>query len=289
MKFWQSISFSEIEQYVEIAKIAEEVGFEGAFLSDHLVFPERFESRYPYSEDGKPDFDGATQWPDCFAAISAMAVATTRLRFATLIHILPLRHPFEVAKAVATASVLSGGRVALGAGAGWVREEFDMLGVEFESRGRRMDESIEAMRLLWSGDMVEYHGEFFDFPRVQMTPPPPGPVPIWIGGANPRALRRAAQRCDGWLGAGNTLADALAIADELTRLRSESDRQGEPFEIVAPLFEPPTPDVVRQLEDHGVTGTVSFPFFYSFGPTSTIEQKRAVMEQFSEGVIRVAS
>ena len=88
MKFWQSISFSEIEQYVEIAKIAEEVGFEGAFLSDHLVFPDRFESRYPYSEDGKPDFDGSTQWPDCFAAISAMAVATTRLRFATLIHIL---------------------------------------------------------------------------------------------------------------------------------------------------------------------------------------------------------
>ena len=288
MKFWQSISFSEIDQYVEIAKIAEEVGFEGAFLSDHLVFPERFDSRYPYSEDGKPDFDATTQWPDCFAAISAMAVATQRLRFATLIHILPLRHPFEVAKSVATASVLSGGRVALGAGAGWVKEEFDFLGVEFKTRGRRMDESIEVLRLLWSGEMVEYHGEFFDFPKVQMTPAPPSSVPIWIGGVNPRALRRAAQRCDGWLGAGNTVDDAVAIADELGRLRAEAGRENEPFEIVAPLFEPPTPDVLRKLEDHGVTGTVSFPFFYSVGPASTIEQKRAVMEQFSEGVIQKA-
>ena len=136
--------------------------------------------------------------------------------------------------------------------------------------------------------MVEYHGEFFDFPKVQMTPAPPSSVPIWIGGVNPRALRRAAQRCDGWLGAGNTVDDAVAIADELGRLRAEAGRENEPFEIVAPLFEPPTPDVLRKLEDHGVTGTVSFPFFYSVGPASTIEQKRAVMEQFSEGVIQKA-
>ena len=286
MKYWQSISFSEIDQYVEVAKVAEACGFEGVFLSDHLVHPEHLESRYPYSADGKPDFDATTEWPDCFSAFAAMSVATTKLRFATLVHILPLRHPFEVAKSVATASVISGGRVALGAGAGWIKEEFDMLGVDFGSRGRRMDESIEVLRLLWSGESVEHHGEFFDFPKVQMTPAPPTPVPIWIGGINPRALRRAAQRCDGWLGAGNTLEDALGIADELLRLRKEAGREGEAFEIVAPLFEPTTPEVLHQLEDHGVTASVIFPFFYSIGPRSSLAQKRAVMEQYAETVIR---
>lgn len=288
MKFWQSISFSEVDQYVEIAKIAEEVGFDGIFVSDHLVYPGVFESRYPYSEDGEADFKADTPFPDCWAAISAMAAVTSRVQFATLIHILPLRNPIEVAKSVGTASILSGGRVALGAGAGWVKEEFDILGVDFKSRGRRMDEAIDVMRLLWSGEMVEYRGEFFEIPPVQMSPPPGHPIPIWIGGASKPALRRAATRCQGWLGAGNTVADALAIADELKRLRGEAGRQNEPFELVAPLFEPATPELFRELEDHGVTGNVSFPFFYSAGPNSTLEAKRAVMEQFSEGVIQKA-
>lgn len=288
MKFWQSISFSEVDQYVEIAKIAEEVGFDGIFVSDHLVYPGVFESRYPYSEDGEADFKADTPFPDCWAAISAMAAVTSRVQLATLIHILPLRNPIEVAKSVATASILSGGRVALGAGAGWVKEEFDILGVDFKSRGRRMDEAIEVMRLLWSGEMVEHRGEFFDLPPVQMSPPPAEPIPIWIGGVSKPALRRAATRCEGWLGAGNTVADALAIADELKRLRAEAGRSNEPFELVAPLFEPATPELLRELEDHGVTGNVSFPFFYSAGPQSTLEEKRAVMEQFSEGVIQKA-
>lgn len=286
MQFWQSTGFSEVDQLVEIAKIAEEVGFDGLFLSDHLVHPGHLESRYPYAEDGEADFKAETPFPDCWAAISAMAAVTERIRFATLVHILPLRHPVEVAKATGTASILSGGRVALGAGAGWVKEEFDILGVDFKTRGRRMDESIEVLRKLWSGEMVEHRGEFFEFPPVQMSPAVGRSIPIWIGGASKPALRRAAQRCDGWLGAGNTLDDAIAIADELRRLRAEAGRQDEPFEVVAPLFEPLTPDALHALEDHGVTGSVSFPFFYSVGPQSTIEQKRAAMEQFSEGVIQ---
>ena len=113
MKFWQVVSFSEPEQLVGIARAAEEAGFEGVLLSDHLFFPGRLESRYPYSEDGKPMFDGSMPFPDPFVAIGAMAAVTTRLRFGTMVYILPLRHPLEVAKAAGTAAVLSNGRVLL--------------------------------------------------------------------------------------------------------------------------------------------------------------------------------
>ena len=157
MKFWQSVAFSEPEQLLEIAQGAEAAGFEGLLLSEHLFVPEEMAPKYPYAEDGIPDFTGDTPFPDPWSAISAMASVTTRLRFSTMIYVLPLRHPLEVAKAVSTAAVLSGNRVVLGAGAGWMREEYDTLGVPFESRGKRFDESIEVLRRVWSGQAVEHH------------------------------------------------------------------------------------------------------------------------------------
>ena len=286
MKFWQAASFSEPEQLVEIAVVAEEVGFDGILVSDHLFHPEKLESRYPYSPDGKPDFTPQTAFPDCMAVIAAMATVTSRIRFASMVYILPLRNPVEVAKTTGTVGVLSNNRLVLGAGAGWIREEFDVLGVDFKTRGRRLDESIEVLRKLWTGNVVEHHGEFFDFPPLSMQPAPSGPVPIYIGGMNKRALRRAARLGDGWLGPGQMPEDAEATAAELERLRREAGRGDRPFEVVAPLVTPPDPDVLKRLSERGVHGTVSYPFFYALGPTSTIEQKRGVMEQFAEGVIR---
>ncbi len=194
MKFWQSASFSEPEQLIEIAKLAEQVGFDGLLMSDHLFFPGKLESKYPYSTDGDPGFTAETPWPEPFAAIAAMAAVTRRLRFATLVYILPLRNPLEVAKSTATLDLLSDGRFVLGVGAGWMKEEFDQLGVDFRTRGARFDESIDVLRTLWSGGMVEHHGRFFDFARLQMSPKPKRSVPIYVGGASDAALRCAAQR-----------------------------------------------------------------------------------------------
>jgi probable F420-dependent oxidoreductase len=289
MKFWQALSFAEPEQLVEIAQIAEQVGFEGVFVSDHLVHPEKLESRYPYSETGQPVFTEDTPWPECWTAIGAMATATTKLRFATMVHILPLRNPIEVAKSASTAAVLSRDRVALGAGAGWIKEEYDLLGVDFKTRGRRFDECIEVLRKLWTGEMVDHQGEFFDFPRILMRPAPARHLPILIGGVSPVALRRAARLGDGWLGSGQTPDEAVEIAQTLSRLRAEAGREKEPFEIVAPLVTPPDPDTFRRLEEHGVAGTVSYPFLYSLGPTSTLDAKRAVMEQYGDAVIAKSS
>jgi probable F420-dependent oxidoreductase len=286
MKFWQALTFAEPDQLIDLAPLVEQAGFEGALVSDHLFFPGRLESKYPYSEDGKPGFDGRTPFPECWSTIAAMAAVTRTLRFSTMVHILPLRNPIEVARATGTVAVLSRGRLVLGAGAGWIREEFDVLGVDFGRRGRRFDESIEVLRKLWTGDLVEHHGEQFDFPPIQMTPAPPEPVPIWVGGVSGPALRRAARLGDGWLGSGQTPEEVLAIAGRLAALREEAGRQSEPFEIVAPLVVPPDPDTMKRLEDAGVSGTVSYPFLYALGPTSSLEAKRAYLEEFADNVIR---
>ena len=286
MKFWQSLSFTETEQLCDLARIAEEVGFHGVLASDHLFYPQRLESRYPYTPDGKPGFTPETPWPEPFAAIAAMAAVTRTLRFCTMVYVLPLRHPLEVAKATGTLAVLSGGRFVLGAGAGWMKEEFTALGEDFHTRGRRMDEMIEVLRKLWRGGMVEHRGRRYAFDRLQISPAPPGEIPIWIGGASDPALRRAAVLCDGWLGSGNDPAEVPAILKRLQQLRRDAGREAEPFEAVVPLTLPPDPDTLRALEDRGVTATVGYPLSYALGkPTSSLDEKRRVLEAYGNDVI----
>jgi len=286
MRFWQAVSFLEAEQLLDVARGAEEVGFDGAFVSDHVFFPGELVSRYPYNPDGVPYFDKDTPWLETFASIGAMAAVTKRLRFVTGVYILPLRHPLEVAKAAATVALLSGNRLALGVGTGWMREEFDVLGREFAGRGRRMDEQIAVMRTVWRGGMVEHAGRHYRFPRLQMSPAPTAPIPILIGGASERALRRAATIGDGWVGAGNTPEEVQGILRRLGELRREAGRERVPFEIIVALTTPPDVDVFRRLEDQGVTGVVSWPLVFTVGPGASIEQKRGALESYAEQVIR---
>ena len=285
MKFWQVVSFSEPDQLLDIARGAEDAGFEGVLLSDHLFFPGELRSKYPYSADGKPMFDGTMPFPDPWTTIAAMAAVTTRLRFGTMVYILPLRHPLEVAKAVGTAAVLSRGRVLLGTGAGWIREEYDALGVDFATRGRRYDEMIEVLRKAWTGAMVEHRGACFDLGSFQMSPAPAAPVPIAIGGTGGAALRRAAQLGDGWIGTGQSPDEAIALLGRLATLRSEAGRASLPFEAIVPLTTPPDAASMGRLADAGMTATTAWPFLYTLGPGSTIAQKRESMLRFGEQVI----
>jgi probable F420-dependent oxidoreductase len=286
MKFWQSLSFTEPDQLIEVAKICEEVGFEGVMVSDHLFHPASFGKNYPYNETGDPGFTPDTPWPQAWTTIAAMAAVTKRIRFTTLIYILPLRDPIEVAKATSTIGVLSNNRFALGAGAGWMREEFDIMGVDFKTRGKRFNESIEVCRKLWKGGMVEHHGEFFDFPALQMSPTPTEPVPVWIGGVSDVALRRAGTIGDGWLGSGQTPEDGIEMLSKIAGHRKAAGRQNEAFEAIVPLTSAPEPDSMKRLEDAGATGSVSYPFTYTVGPTSTLDEKRAYLEGFANGVIQ---
>lgn len=286
MKFWQMLTWMEPEQMMDVARFAEELGFEGVMLGDHGVFPRDVKTVYPYSADGKPPMTPDSWYPDCWVSIGAMAAVTQRLKFSVSVYVLPLRNPFEVARATGTLDIFSQGRFILGIGAGWMKDEFDIYGVDFHTRGKRMDEMVTILRKFWQGGMVEHHGQFFDFPALEISPAPGRPVPIFTGGANPAALKRAANTADGWIGAGNTPEEVPALLAELQRLRREAGRDHLPFETVIGLKTPPDVATFKQLEEHGMTGGVSYPFMFSLGRTSTLDQKKRVMEQFAENVIR---
>jgi len=286
MRFWQFLPFEEPGQLVELARIAEDVGFHGVLLGDHLAFPEKLQSPYPYSADGRPGFGPETPWPDPWVTLGAMASVTTRLRLSTSIYILPLRHPLHAAKAISTAAVLSGGRVALGTGVGWMREEFEAVGEDFAHRGRRTDEMVQVLRKLWSGEVVEHHGAHFDFDALRMRPAPPEPIPIYIGGASAPALRRAARLGDGWISAGSTPKEIPGVLARLQQLRREAGREHLPFETLLSVAAPPELDRFRRLRDEGVTAVVNWPLRYVLGPDSSLERKRQALEDYAERFIQ---
>ncbi len=285
MDFWQVISFTETDQLIQIAKIAEEVGFGGLCFSEHLVTPETITSRYPYTEDGKIWWDPEAHWPEPWAMASVLASHTTRLRFVPVVYVLPMHDLFSAAKAVSTAAYLSDNRVILGVGVGWLEDEFRLTGQDFSNRGPRTDEMLEVMQRLFAGGMVEHHGRFYDFPAVQMSPAPTRPVPVYVGGGSDAALRRAA-RHDGWIAGGPIAVEALL--EQLTRLGEFRRREGDadrPFDVLASLGGEPTVDEYKRLRDAGVTGIMRTPWYFMGEKTSTIESKRASLERFALEVI----
>ena len=185
---------------LEIARAAEAVGFESVWGGEHVVMPSVIESPYPYTSDGKIPASPETSIPDPLIWLAYVAAVAPTLRLGTCILILPQRNPLVLAKELATLDHLSGGRVELGIGVGWMKEEFDALDVPWEHRGRRTDEYLAAMRMVWSGSHVEFHGEFVDFEPLTSTPRPAqgANIPILVGGDTPVAIRRAARLADGY-------------------------------------------------------------------------------------------
>lgn len=285
MKFWQMLTWMEPEQILEAARFAEEVGFEGVMLGDHGVFPQQVRAPYPYSVDGKPPMSPDAWYPDCWATIGAISAVTRRIRFAVAVYVLPLRNIFEVARATGTLAILSNHRFILGAGIGWMKDEFDIYGVDFHTRGRRFDEQLDVLRKLWGGGMVEYHGSLIDFPPLQISPAPDRPVPIFTGGASPAALKRAAAKADGWIGAGNTPEEVPGILAEFTRLRGAAGRSEVPFETVIGLSAPPDLATFQRLAAAGMSGGVSYPFKFTLGERSSLDAKKRVMEDFARRFI----
>ncbi len=266
MRFHQAVTFLPVDQALAVAKAADDQGYAGVYLSDHMFFPRERRSRYTYStrEDGAPGFgdhwDPDTHWPDPLCFISALAAVTSRLRFTTGVYVAPARDLITVAKQVSTAAAISGDRVNLGVGVGWSKEEFDATGQDFTTRGRRLDDMIPALRALWAGGWVEYHGPHYDVPAMRMEPSPGAPVPIYGGGHSAPALRRAAELCDGWIAAGAySVEEARLHLDALAEARRRAGRQA-PFTIFLSLWERPDLDLYRRFEeDHGVTDFLCAP------------------------------
>jgi probable F420-dependent oxidoreductase len=296
MKHWISlVNVPEVDQYIALAQHAEALGFHGISIADHLVIPtEITESRYPYTPDGKTWWPEDTPWPDPWVTLTALGVATKELRLATNIYLAALRDPFTAARAVAAASIFTNGRVRCGVSAGWIKEEYDLVGIDFHTRGRRLDETIEVMRKFWTGEPVKHAGEFFQFENALMSPRPTSRIPVWSGGASKAAFRRAASN-DGWLGVP-MMADALiATIEGFRATRRELGKQDDPFDICCSLIQPLTQELEARLEALGahhnmvlpwvVTPWGRAPWLRDGEDVALLETKKRAMERFAEKVI----
>ncbi|MBI5337568.1 MAG: TIGR03619 family F420-dependent LLM class oxidoreductase [Mycolicibacterium rufum] len=278
MRVYVSTAFLDTRQAIEIARAADELGYDGIAIPDHVVNLETLQTPYPYTKDGSRRWQAFTDWPDPWVMIGAIALVTTRLRFVTTVYLPAMRDPYSAAKSIGTAAVLAGGRLELGVGVGWCREEFELLGQQFEKRGKRTDEMLALMKQLWAPGWTEFSGDFYTAPRMEMEPTPP-PIPVYVGGLSDIALRRAA-RHDGWIGDLISTEQALERIATLRRLRSEKGLDMQGFEVITPLTDAFTPEHYARAEAGGITGIVTMPWMFYGGPDATLEQKIDGMRRF---------
>ena len=231
MKYGVPLGRLNPASWVAAVEEADRLGYESVWLPEHLVLPVEM-TRSPYPGEEHPPVPPSTPVYDAFAYLSFLAGRTERIRLANHVYNIGLRHPFVSARAVQTLDVVSGGRAEFGIGASWLESEWQAVGLDFATRGRRVDEAIEVCQRLWSEDVVEHHGEFFDFAPVMFAPKPvqkPWP-PISVGGESDAALRRAA-RLDGWVGMEHTYESAAKAVARLNELRAAGGREGERFDV----------------------------------------------------------
>ncbi|WP_140403884.1 LLM class flavin-dependent oxidoreductase [Nocardioides sp. JS614] len=224
-------------------------------------------------------------WLGCARAllVGSLAAITTRLRFPTSVYVPAIRSPYQVAKSVGTAAVLSGNRVSLGVGIGWCREEFELLGQDFTTRGRRTDEALALLAALWTPGWTEFEGESYTAPRLTMEPTPTERIPILVGGLSEVAFRRAA-RHDGWVGDIYPVDEAIALAGRLAEVRREAGADDD-FTVVAALSDAFLPEHFARAAAGGITDCWTMPWAYYHGPDATLEQKVDALERFAREVV----
>jgi probable F420-dependent oxidoreductase len=295
MRFHQAVTFLPLDEVLSLSVASDRLGYSGIYLSDHLFNPRDLASRYTYSKapDGAPFWEKETAWPDPMCVISALSSVTTDLTFTTGIYIAPVRDLITVAKTVGTAAVLSGNRVRLGVGVGWCEEEYVQTGQDFRTRGKRLNEMIPALRALWKGGWVEYHGTYYDVPPCQMNPSPSEPVPFIGGGDSDAAMVRASTLCDGWVNTGAASPDeAFAQVERVKGALKQAGREHDPFSIYVAVHAMPDVDLYRRLEDAGVTDLLCAPWMAVRArdedtPESLHAARLGACEQFAEQIIAV--
>jgi len=258
MKFATALAFFppapfDPDPIVHYAQAADRVGFESIWVPEHVAIPHNYQTRYPYRAEGKlPGDDEDMNWPEPLMCLTYVAAVTKKIRLGTIVIILPLRHPLYIAKEMATLDVLSKGRANLGIGSGWLEEEFEALGLDFHVRGKRTDESIEAIRALWRDNPASFSGKHFNFAPLKSFPKPVqrDGIPIFVGGISPAAIRRVARYGNGYIPVGG-LEESAPIFD---KIKAECVRIGRnPAEIELCCGCEPTADAVKRCEDRGVT------------------------------------
>ncbi len=280
---------SPLEQLPELAKTAEECGFSSIALPDSLFYMQSQSEKYPYTPDGNRFWGPDTPWVDPLIGATAMAAATEKIHFYTNVLKLGSRNPLLLARQVGSVAALSGNRFGFGVGIGWAPEEFEWCGVPYARRGARVDEMIDVIKLVLGGGMVEFHGEFYDFDKLQMSPAPAEPVPFYIGGHTGPALRRAARVGDGWTSAMMKYDDIVGTIAELTKLRAEYGRAAEPFEIQVVCIDRFGKSGYEELAAAGVTDSIVVPWIFDgLGFDSELSAKQDSLRRFADQYIQGA-
>ncbi len=260
MKFGISLGRLNPHYFAEAAVEGDKLGYESVWLPEHLVFPvDLAGSPYPGAE--RPPVPPTTPVFDAYVYLAFLAGKTSRIRLGTNVYLLGLRHPFAAARAIQTLDLVSEGRAEAGIGAGWLRSEWTAAGLDPATRGRRLDEALDVCKRLWTEEVIEHHGEFFDFEPVMFEPKPlqkPYP-PILVGGESDAALRRAARAGNGWFGLDHTFESAAELIAKLRKLLAEHGREGEPFEFIIGV-NVQSRDEVERWEDVGITRLVVHPW-----------------------------
>ncbi len=241
------------EMMIGLARLAEEVGFESIWTFEHVIIPVDYESKYPYSADGKMGVDPEANFVDPLIALSAIAAATKTIRLGTGVNILSQANPLYVAKQAASLDFVSGGRFELGLGIGWLREEFRACGTPFERRGARFDDYLRAMRKVWSGDVVEHQSEFLDWTGFKSHPTPvQDPFPVVIGGTKGKAFERVARYGNGWFAPTASPGQLEPMLGQLDEACAEAGRARSEIEVTAMWF--PKPDDLSDVERYAELG-----------------------------------
>jgi probable F420-dependent oxidoreductase len=287
VRFCYAESMIDPSFYAPLARAAEEAGFDSMVVPDSICYPEHSDSVYPFNPDGTREFLEDKPFLEPFSLVPALGAVTERIRFVTFVLKLPVRHPVLVAKQATSAAVLTGNRLVLGVGTSPWREDYDVLGVDWASRGRRMDEEIAILRGLAAGGYFSYHGKIFDLPPVKIAPVPSAPIPVLIGGHSDAALRRAARLGDGWLHGGGDLTGLPALLARLDEHRRQAGTAGRPFEVYVISADAYTVDGVLRLAELGVTDViVGFRWPYRTGQdTEPLEHKVTQLRRFADAVI----
>lgn len=287
MEFGIGLSGLGARHYPDVAAIAEQHGFTSLWMPEHLIFPVEMPPMYSYTEDGYPPMNTKVPTFDPFIVLAAVASRTNTIKLATGVYILPLRHPIKVARSVVTLDRMSNGRVVFGVGVGWMADEFEITGENFRNRGKRADEMIDLMRRLFTDEVIEHHGEYYDIPPVHFEPKPvkgADGIPFVVGGTSAGALRRAGRLGDGWfhhvqIRSGDRsqyieqdFAELRQHIDTIEQHRADAGRQGS-FEIVAGMGR--DREAIERAKELGVTT-------YNVGPD--VPGLRGTRDQFVEWI-----
>ncbi|WP_028463582.1 TIGR03619 family F420-dependent LLM class oxidoreductase [Nocardia sp. 348MFTsu5.1] len=287
MRFTFAEAMTDLSFYAPLAKAAEAAGYEGFVIPDSIAYPEESDSTYPYTADGGREFLEDKAFVETFVMAAALGAVTEKIRFIPFVLKLPVRPPALVAKQAMSVAVLTCNRFALGVGTSPWPEDYDILGVDFKRRGRRMDECMDIVRGLSTGEYFEFHGDFYDIPKIKMNPAPTKPIPLLVGGHADQALERAVIRGDGWMHGGGPPEELDALLDKIYDIRKAEGKLNDPFEIHAGSPDAYTAEGCKRLEEKGITDViVGFRSPYIRGrDTESLQKKVDSLEMFAESVI----